>query len=314
MKPTDTFLIITIDTECDKLHNWDTASPLAFRGVTEAVPQLLQPLFESFGIRPTYLLSPEVITNIDCCAIFREICNAELGSHLHGEHIVPLIKTWDFAGRRTDDMQFEYAPELEHAKLATLTELFIQQFGYSPKSFRAGRFGISHHTGRFLQELGYWVDSSVTPHITWTSQAGHKVPDFRGFSEIPYRIDGNGDIWNQGESVLIEVPVTILPSGTVPSVNADGPIWFRPWYSDSDTLCNIMKYVVSQPPEDGHRRPLVMMFHNVEIIAGASPFPQTDADVDRFLDMLKRVFELSDVMGIKPCTLSEYYRQYCESL
>jgi len=313
MKPTDTFLIITIDTECDKLSDWYTASPLAFRGVTEAIPQRLQPLFASFGIRPTYLLSPEVITNIECRSVLREISNAELGSHLHGEHIVPLIKTWDFAGRRTDDMQWEYPPELEHAKLATLTELFIQQFGYAPKSFRAGRFGISHYTGRCLQELGYWVDSSVTPHVTWTSQAGHKRPDFRGFSEIPYRIDRNGDIWNPGESNFLEVPVTILPYGTVPSVNANEPIWFRPWYSDSDTLCNIMRYVVSQPPENGHRRPLVMMFHNVELIAGASPYPQTDADVTRFLDMLKRVFELSNKMGIKSRTLSEYYQQYCES-
>jgi hypothetical protein len=58
MKPTDTFLIVTIDTECDKLSNWDTALPLAFRGVTEAVPQLLQPLFElsdGMGIKPCTL-------------------------------------------------------------------------------------------------------------------------------------------------------------------------------------------------------------------------------------------------------------------
>ena len=62
-------------------------------------------------------------------------------------------------------MQGDYPPEIERGKLAALTELFRKRIGYSPTSFRAGRFGIGHDTGRWLFELGYLVDSSVVPHV-----------------------------------------------------------------------------------------------------------------------------------------------------
>jgi len=307
-------LIVTIDTECDKSANWRTADPLGFRGVTHAIPSRLQPLFARTGIRPTYLLSPEVMTDPESCQTLRSLSGVELASHLHGDYMVPHIKTWDYAGTITDEMQWEYPPELERAKLAALTELFHQQFGRLPTSFRAGRFGIGPHTGRWLRELGYLVDSSVTPHICWTSRHGVKRPDFRGFPERPYTVAPEGSIATPGKSDFLEVPVTILPPGTVPANNGRDPIWFRPWYSDGETLCHILRHVADGKPENGLHRPLVMMFHNVELMAGASPYPQTEADVERYLQMMARVFELAAQLGIQSCTLTEYYQRHMDHL
>ena len=311
MNPVDPFLIVSIDTECDKSHNWRTASPLTFRGVVEAVPQRLQPLFRDFGIRPTYLISPEVMCDPESVATLRAVRDAELTTHLHGDYIVPQIKTWDFAGSITDEMQWEYGPELERAKLASLTEMFVQQFGYQPKTFRAGRFGASAHTGAILRDLGYILDSSVTPHICWTSRQGVKRPDYRSFPEMPYTLGPEGDIWKpRAGGKFLELPVTILPTGAVTANSPSEPIWFRPWYSDADTLCRVLKHVLEQPAVDGVRRPLVMMFHNVELLAGASPYPQTEAEVQRYLDMMKRVFDLASQCGVKACTMAEYHAHY----
>jgi glycosyltransferase involved in cell wall biosynthesis/Tfp pilus assembly protein PilF len=310
MNPVEPRLLVTIDTECDKSSTWRTASPLTFRGVTEAIPDRLQPLFARFGIRPTYLLSPEVMTHPESVAALKACRDVELTTHLHGDYAVPQIKTWDFAGTTTDEMQWEYGAELERAKMATLTEMFRQQFGFQPLSFRAGRFGAGPHTGRILQELGYRIDSSVTPHICWTSRRGEKRPDYRKYPEMPYTLGPEGDISCPGTGGLLEVPVTILPTGTVASNNPAEPIWFRPWYSDADSLCRVLDHVLAQPPVNGVHRPLMMMFHNVELLAGASPYPQTGAEVQRYLDMMARVFELAERRGVKACTMAEYADLY----
>lgn len=186
-----------------------------------------------------------------------------------------------------------------------LTELFAQQIGQRPVSFRAGRFGVSEHTGRILSELGYRVDSSVTPHVVWTDKQGRKLPDFRNSPEFPYRVGPAGNLWQPGPGKLLEVPVTILAGA-----NPDEPRWFRPWYSDTNTLCDILRRVAAEPPCGGICRPLVMMFHNVELVAGASPYPQTEADVQKFLDSMRRVFELARELGIRPGTLAEYEQEF----
>jgi glycosyltransferase involved in cell wall biosynthesis/GT2 family glycosyltransferase len=306
-------LIVSIDTECDKQPTWHCRSPLAFEGIHTGIGERLQPLFAEFGVRPVYFLSPEVLCDRQSVALLRTLDGVELAAHLHTDFILPRIKTWDFGTSIADDMQRDYDPDVEHAKMAVLTEMFAQQIGCRPVSFRAGRFGVSDRTGRILADLGYKVDSSVTPHIRWTDKAGLPVPDFRGAPEFPYRVAENGNLWQRGAGPLLEIPVTILPTGVVPANKPAEPVWFRPWYSDAETLAHVLRYVVAQPPKDGRARPLVMMFHNMEVIAGASPYPQTEADVTRYLDMLKRTFELADRLGVKTCTMQEYHREFLAS-
>ena len=310
MNEVPSFLVVTIDTECDKTATWHAAAPLGFKAVVEAVPNRLQPLFADFGIRPTYLLSPEILTHPESCAVLREARDVELAAHLHGEYLLPQMKSGGLAGSRTKDMQWEYPRQLEHAKLAVLTELFIQQFGSAPTSFRAGRFGASPNTARFLQQLGYVIDSSVTPHIRWTSQNGKKRPDYRRSDEMPYTLGPEGDIWKQGRSDFLELPITIVPAGALEGTDSRQPVWFRPWHSDTDKLIDVLNYALGQPPRGGVHRPLVMMFHNVELVPGASPYPQTEGEVVRYLDSLKRVFEHAESRDLRSCTMTEYHSAY----
>lgn len=302
-----THLLVTVDVECDKSRTWHTADPLAFRGVHVGIGERLQPLLRGLGARPTYLISPEVLADDAAVELLRGLKNkgdAELGAHLHGEYIGPGPAVETLPGSRTEAMQADYAPEVERAKLAALTELFKIRVGSRATSFRAGRFGVGPATGRFLAELGYVVDSSVTPHVRWRD-AG---PDFRGCPELPYFVGENHDLWTPGGSRLLEVPVTVLAAGCVPDARpvwasepTREPTWFRPWYADEASLQAMVRRVADAPP-----RPLVMMFHNVELVADASPYTRSEADVERYLGMLRIACEAALAAGFVPATLSEY--------
>ncbi len=307
-----THLLVTLDVECDKSPSWRSQDPLSFRGVTEAIPKLLQPLFRRFGVRPTYLLSPEVIADRSCVAALGALADVELGTHLHGEYIGPAPQAEAIAGSLTWAMQGDYPAEVERAKLAQLTERFAQQFGYAPTAFRAGRFGIGPETGRWLFELGYRVDSSVVPHVCLRNPEGKERPDFRACPERPYFAGPRHDLFAVGDSPLLEVPVTVLADGVLPlarpmwpGAQCGGPTWFRPVYADAQTLVEIIRIVSSQQPG----RPLVMMFHNIELVANASPYSQSEAEVERFMQLLEVTFAAAQQAGVIPVTLSEFAAQ-----
>jgi hypothetical protein len=308
-----THLLVTIDVECDKSPRWHCADPLSFRGVTEAIPELLQPLFARYGVRPTYLLSPEVLADDGCVEVLRNLTDVELGSHLHGEYIGPEPRVQTVAGSLSWAMQGDYPPEIERGKLAALTELFRKRIGYSPTSFRAGRFGIGHDTGRWLFELGYLVDSSVVPHVCLRNPANEERPDFRACPELPYWTGLDHDLFTPGPSSLLEVPVTVLAEGVLPTAHpmwpgaqCGGPTWFRPFYSDAQTLLDIIRIVGSE--DSG--RPLVMMFHNIEVVPNASPYSRSEAEVTRYLSLLDTAMRAATDAGFRPVTLSEYEQEF----
>lgn len=86
----DVYLCTSIDCECDKGPGWRLQKPLAFAGVLQGIRQRLQPLFRRYRMKPTYLLSPEVIRDARALeTIARLEGNAELGTHLHGELAEP---------------------------------------------------------------------------------------------------------------------------------------------------------------------------------------------------------------------------------
>jgi hypothetical protein len=154
------YLCVSIDCECDKGPGWRTRKPLAFHGIVQGVRDRLQPLFRRFRAKPTYLLSPEIMRDPQSLeALVHLDGDAEVGTHLHGEFAEPGA----FEPDVTSVFQCHYDRETERKKLRYLTDLFRSSFGRPPRSFRAGRFGIGQHSLGLLQDLGYTVDSSVTP-------------------------------------------------------------------------------------------------------------------------------------------------------
>lgn len=311
-----TYFVVSIDTECDKDKDWGMPYPSTFRSVLEGIPKVLQPIFNTYGVKPTYLLSPEVIESDKCVEVLSNLCGTyELGTHLHGEFIEPLRKD---CPSRTDELQCFYSSRTEERKLSNLTKLFKEKFGYRPLSFRAGCFGISGRTIGFLESLGYLVDSSVTPHVGWSHNG--KIIDFRTCPQDPY-FPSYDDVCQQGTAKLLEVPVSInqrlfdksylkylgpLNFGKIRKLakKIAGEIWLRPSYSTAREMIGLIKKRIMK---GNNPTILNMMFHSVEIIPAASPYTQTEKEVKKFLKRMVAVFEYLQNEEIEYITLSEVY-------
>lgn len=290
-------LCVTIDCECDKGPAWRTRRPLAFDGVHAGIAERLHPLFRRLGAKPTYLLSPELLRDAACVERLAGLDGCELGTHLHGE----LADPGAFEPDVTDAVQRDYPPAVERAKLAWLTEAFRTAFGRAPRSFRAGRFGIGSSTLGILADLGYAVDSSVTPHVDWSGVSPGLT--FVGAPTQPYRADP-ADPCRPGTGPVLEVPVTIRPSALsrVPVLGKHvEQRWLRPTRADGDELVAIARETVADEGARG-ARPVVLnaMFHNVEVVAGASPYAATDAAALRIVERVGVLLEHAKREGI-PC-------------
>jgi len=298
----EVYLTVSIDTECDHDVNWVRANPLTFHSINHGLPNVLQPAFESVSAVPTYLLTVEVMEDEESARTLQSLAGRfELGTHLHAAFIEPEKKHHDYAGVDSPDFQCRYAPEIEYQKLANLTALFEQRFGYRPTSFRAGRYGANGDSINALEKLGYLVDTSVTPYLRW--QEPEAQVDFRRAPEQPY-FPAAGQIAVPGaERPILEVPVTMKPRFL------RGPRWFRPWFSSVDQMKRIVRYQLAR-----HRQQRVavlnMMFHSMEVIPGATPYPQSEDDVKRYVDDMVQVLDWCAGMGVKFTGLSGLHEQF----
>jgi hypothetical protein len=292
------FLCVSIDCECDKGRGWRTRKPLTFDGVHAGVGERLHPLFRRFGAKPTYLLSPELADDPQCVEALASLRDCELGAHLHGE----LAGPDRFVPDVTEALQRDYAPDVERAKLVWLTETFRRAFGRPPRSFRAGRFGIGAHTVPILEELGYVVDSSVTPHVDW-SRVSPGLTFVRSPTQ-PYHPDPR-DPGRPGTSTLLEVPVTIRPPlfSRVPVLGTRlAARWLRPTRRTGRQLIKTTRDEIGavRRREPGRTVVLNAMLHNVEVVAGASPYAATESQAMRILDRLGALLRFARDADI-PC-------------
>jgi hypothetical protein len=299
---------VTVDTEIDKSVDWSVSDPPTFRSVTHALPELMEPLCERFGIKATYLVSPEVVEDAASQQVLLGLGTGhELGAHLHGDFIGPERHLWvhNAGGALAVAAQPEYPPELEQAKLSALTDLFVSAFGSRPLAFRAGRFGISPSTLGFLAELGYSVDSSITPGLRWQFRSA--VADYTKWGpEARTVVTPAGPI--------VELPVSVRPgSPLAPLIRRTPPLvqsvarrvsggrsdfqWLRPsWCSGAE----LIRYAANTD-----QRFLGLMFHSVELTPGASPYARDNEGVDRILGSLTELFSWCSEHDFRFSSMSE---------
>ena len=230
--------------------------------------------------------------------------NYEFGTHLHAAFIEPDKKFQDYAGIDSPDFQSSYPEEIEYRKLENLSNLFFDCFGYRPTSFRAGRYGAASQSINSLQKLGYKVDTSVTPHIRWTEPNG--IVDFRKAPEQPYFPAENEIVVPGGNPAerILEAPVTVMPR-----LLRRNPVWFRPWFASVDQMKKIFQYQLKKHA-DKEVININMMFHSMEIIEKASPYPQTSEDVQRFIDDMLEGLSWCKQEGVEFCGLSSLYEPF----
>lgn len=265
-------LWVTLDTEMDADVHWKKKWPPQYTSVCEGIPKLLRPIWDQYHVHPIYFVSPEVLYSDECCCVLKEEVKrgAIIGAHLHPEYIEP-DSYW---GKEIEKVipQFPnsaYSTEIEFQKLKNLTELIEEKLHVRPEWYRGARFGTDLDTIHILEMLGYQYDSSVTPNIDWTSKGG---PNHSGASVGSYVIAAD-DMYREGESGIVEMPVTILGKrwGLLGRLLPDNWLFYK-WLRPTHMTCLEMKKMMKQLRG---RNELVMMFHSMEIMINKSPYVRT---------------------------------------
>ena len=316
-------LLVTIDVESD-MPRWKVEPETTLRNL-QGIPRF-QKMCDRLGVRPTYLITYPVATRPEG-EIFSALHTegrCEIGAHLHPWTSPPFTPNEDrlsaiHPSRLSDSAAF--------AKLACLTEAIEARFGLSPRSYRAGRFGLNGAGLQMLERLGYTVDTSATPFKSWLEEDGI---DWRDAPEIPYFPDRQRPHF-RGASPVLEVPVSIgwdrpLPERIAralvhapPSLHLIGLLdnpwypltrvrWLYPSASKGDEMCHLAQVLVERGVPM-----LNVFFHSSEIWPGESIYCRTEEDVDRYLETLERFFNHAiHHLGAVPRTLTEFRAHYLD--
>jgi hypothetical protein len=162
------YLIITIDTEED---NWGDYSPTghALENI-ERIPDLQQ-LLNEFNVKPTYLITYPVATDERAISILKGILDegkCEIGSHCHPWNTPP----FEEVNNKKNSMLCNLPIDLQFNKISFLHQTIQNNFGITPISFRAGRWGFNQEVAKNLFRLGYQIDTSITPFVDWADFHG----------------------------------------------------------------------------------------------------------------------------------------------
>jgi peptidoglycan/xylan/chitin deacetylase (PgdA/CDA1 family) len=315
--------LITIDTEGDNL--WSKPRTATTKNASY-LPRF-QELCEKYGLKPTYLTNYEMANSRAFQQLGKDIVKrgiGEIGMHLHAWDMPPFYKLTE------DDSRFhpyliEYPEKVMREKISIMTDLLENIFGVKMLSHRAGRWSFDERYAQILIELGYKVDCSVTPHVSWKSHLGAPDKDggtdYTDFPETAYFIDPL-DISRLGRSAPLEIPVSIKDTyGLVNTVLSNSlllnislvrrisnrlfpKVWLRPNGRNLNPMLGYLRYALSTK-----RDYVEFMFHSSEFKPGGSPLFRSESAIEQLYNCLESLFAEASV-HFAGCTLSQYFEQF----
>lgn len=315
--------LITIDTEEDDA--WSNPREVTTRN--GAYLGRFQSLCESRGQRPTYLTNWQMAHCPEFVELGRKALSqgtAEIGLHLHAWNAPPIEPITD------DDVHWhpylvEYPEPLLREKLRRTHDALVEAFGCRPVSHRAGRWAFDGTYARALIDLGYRVDCSVTPHVSWRDHLGRPDgnggSDYTTFPTVSYFIDPDA-IDRPGSSPLLEVPMTIVRSRWPAPVE-----WLRPaasrvsigsrvmdrffpqvsWLRPNGRNLASMLRILDRAVAEG-RDYVEFMLHSSEFMPGCSPTFTSEESIEALYRDLEELFDAA-ADRFEGMTLSAYHER-----
>ena len=194
------YFVMTIDTE----EEWDWKGDLPQKEFsvtnTRKIPKF-QEFCNRLGVRPTYLIDYAIVTDDDSVNYLKKPFDAnqcEIGGHLHPWCTPPVEEEINAKNSHMVNLPLDLAQK----KLDNLTKVITKQFEYSPRSFRAGRWGINGKLLKVLAEHGYNVDTSVRP---FHEDIGFS---YQNAVETPYWPDFNNCLAHGTQRKIFEMPAS----------------------------------------------------------------------------------------------------------
>lgn len=315
---------VSIDTEED---GWGTYSRIAYS--VENIRRLtrLQDLFETYGVRPTYLVNLPPLTDADSVRVLADLATregVEIGAQCHSWNTPPFSERHE-ADVESDERQSLMSSlplEVNREKVRTLKAALQREIDVQPTSFRAGRWGYGPTVSRAIAEEGFLVDASVTPFLDWSEMGG---PDYSEAPFRPYRFDPERPFQPDPRGTMVELPTTVgflsghpAASGQRRSkleksvlgrsklVGALDRMGFlaRRWLSpEASTTRELLQ--LSRTWVDSGGEVLAFTFHSPTLLPGATPFVRDESGLNRFLERIEGFLRHCVDQGFGFATLTE---------
>ena len=186
------YFIITIDTEGDNL--WSVSDLKAPIGTKNAkFLYRFQELCEKYGFIPTYLTNYEMANADAMRELGREGLakgTLEIGAHEHAWNSPPWFPLIKSPFKRGKPYLGEYPWFVIRKKLEYLTKFLEDTFQCPITSHRGGRWCLDDVIIRELNRLGYMVDCTCTPGISWAKKPGWSIgsrgTDWGSYANRPF--------------------------------------------------------------------------------------------------------------------------------
>jgi hypothetical protein len=254
------------------------------------------------------MLEDETAVSLICRYLDRKECVA--GIQLHAWVTPPFS---DDVGIRASFAN-SLPKELERRKLEELTRKFEMCFGFSPRIYRAGRYGIGHYTTSLLEEFGFDVDTSLAPRSSFASEGGPE------FSAASYKI-----FWFGERRKILEVPLCRGIAGwggvvgrtlfekfensvyrpgiyaAISRMRLAERITLSPEGNDVPAMKRLVQHMVSTG-----RKVLPLSFHSSSATLGGNPYVVSKRELHTFFDRLSEMMDfLTGAGGFQPVSLTE---------
>jgi hypothetical protein len=291
-------LLVVVDAEEE--FDWNKPFSSSATGVTTMKLQhSAQLIFARYGVVPSYAIDYPVASKPDGYEPLLDLLKdgvCEIGAQLHPwvtpPHTEEVCERNSFPGN--------LPAELEYEKLKNLTETIEANLGVRPKLYRAGRYGAGPNTPGILERLGYPIDCSVLPEGPRSSL---HAPNYRGAPVRPY--------WLGRAQRTLEIPVTTSALGMVrraspalapfmsyhlvsrlrvPGILARLRLLDRIRLSPEGNTLDEAKRLTRFLAANGHKI-FVISYHSPSLGIGHTPYVQSRAELDRFMDWLDGYME-----------------------
>jgi len=326
--------VVTVDTEADDA--WLQPETVQVTNIRQL--ERFQDLCDKYEVVPTYLLAYECATRDEALSVLKPLAEnrrCEIGHHLH----VWTTPPFQNEGPNGVDLdwihafQFELPGSLFAEKAERLRQAIEHNFGRSPTSHRAGRWGIDQRTVDWLASSGFIVETSMRTGLRLRQNipgTNMPVPPDRGVAAAEYELHKNPYFWPSDIQVddrkpIVDVPATVdVPNGVASTLYLrylalkwPGEFFLFRAYRKLAGL-NMLYPDPGYPPgelprimERAVRRGVTvinLMLHSSELALHCSPFTKTQQDLDSVWRHLEEAFCYAQDRGIVSEGISDVAR------